>query len=162
MRERFGSARNEGGWAREFSRAATAVVVAFAAPSCTRASDRLAYGSGDDVIAILRANGVSPGAVHCANPRLGGHVIRAVACTTTLTVADVATLVARVPLAPSDAAGGSDSDDCEHSAGLRSTDPGVSVSSGRNTRVTNGVGPVELHFVAATGAACIEIRYPWS
>jgi hypothetical protein len=52
-------------------------------------------------------------------------------------------------------------DACESRPGLRSADPAVTVFLGENTRVTNGVGRIEIH-VAPSGAACVEITYPWS
>jgi hypothetical protein len=46
--------------------------------------------------------------------------------------------------------------------GHRSTDPGVEVLVGKNTKAPNGVGPIELHVARETGVACVEIHYPWS
>lgn len=121
----------------------------------------LAYGSPEDVADILRANGVTPAAMHCVNPLVGGQLIRAIACTTRLSPADVATLTERVPLAPATAYSQADTGDCEHTAGLRARDRGVVVYEGRNTRVPNGIGPILVHVVPATGAACVEVHVPW-
>ncbi len=130
--------------------------------ACTPDGARLSYGSPADVAALLRANGVAPTPpLACRNPTAAGMVVRAVACTTTLTPAQVAALSAAVPLAPGPASrGGADAGGCETTPGLRAAD-GATVLVGKNTRVPNGAGPIELH-VGAGGAACVEIRYPWS
>lgn len=130
--------------------------------ACGRGGSRLAYGSGRDVENILAANGVKAPPVTCKNPRLGGSIVRGVSCTLRLTSQDVDTLVARVPLAPSNLPlfhGHTDS--CEATPGLGSKDRGVEMLAGKNTKVTNGASDVSVHVVRATGAACIEIRYPW-
>jgi hypothetical protein len=69
---------------------------------------------------------------------------------------------ASVPLHPGKPAPYGDRDNCETMPGLRSMDPGVEVLVGKNMKVPNGVGPIELHVVRQTGAACIEIHSPWS
>ena len=127
------------------------------------AGQRLEYGSPDDVAAILAANGVEPTELRCKNPNSAGAVIRGVACTLTLSPAERARLIAALPMtrAPGRRADEPLADSCEAMPGLGSRTPGVEIWSGTNTKVTNGVGRVELH-VGATDVACIEIAYPWS
>lgn len=112
--------------------------------------------------AILRANGVAPGPLHCANPSYDGAVTRAVACTTRLSAADLAALRSGVPLQPGKAAPYGHQDSCEATPGFGSTGPDLEVLVGKNTKVPNGVGTLELHVARGTGEACIEIHYPWS
>lgn len=138
------------------------VIGALTAFTRARAAEGIDFGSGEDVAEILRANGVAPARMRCVNPRVGGHAIRAVACTTRLSRADVAALRGSVPLTRAASASQVDTGDCEHTPGLRSRDRGVVVYRGDNARVPNGVGPIEVHVAPATGAACIEIHYPWS
>ena len=130
--------------------------------SGTEARPDLAYGSSRDVDAILSENGVSTGPLRCVNPNQGGAVTRGVTCALSLTAAQVASLTANAPLRPGKPAPYGDRDNCETMPGLRSTDIGVEVLVGKNTKVPNGVGPIELHLVHETGAACIEVHYPWS
>ncbi len=67
----------------------------------------------------MRAHGVPAATlVDCRNPTTGGQVIRAVACTITLTPADLATLTAQVPLSPQ-AAGAMADGSCEATEGFR-------------------------------------------
>ncbi|MFT3769156.1 MAG: hypothetical protein QM820_27270 [Minicystis sp.] len=87
---------------------------------------------------------------------------RAIACTTTLTAAQVAALRAGLPLAPHAPWLKRSDGSCEDRAEFRSTIPAVRVLVGKNTRVTNGVGRVEVHVIEGSPAACIEIEYPWS
>jgi hypothetical protein len=131
---------------------------------CSRSSGMatrqdLTYGSSSDVEAILRENGVVVDPLRCVNPNHGGAVTRAVACALSLKPDQVTALTANVPLRPGRPAPYGDRDNCETMPGLRSTDPGVEVLVGKNTKVPNGVGPVEVHVVRGTGAACIEIHY---
>jgi hypothetical protein len=139
-------------------------------PSATRSPRRpdptrsLAFGAASDVEDILRANGVTPPSLTCTNPKLRGGAIRAVSCVSKLGPADLATLTRRVPLkrGPPMFEPPGFSDSCEATHGLGSHDRDVTVLVGQNTRVTNGVSRVAVHIVRTTGAACIEIEYPWS
>ena len=126
--------------------------------------DSLSYGSASDVAEILRANGVKASSLSCKNPKLSGNVIRAVSCTLRLAPAEVATLSAAVPLAPGSPryAPPGHSDSCEATPGLTSKDPGVEVLVEVNSKVGNGASRISVHLVRTTGAACIEIEYPWS
>jgi hypothetical protein len=122
--------------------------------ACTRGG--LAYGSPDDVADILRLNGVSPGKLTCKNPSYGkSSITRGVACVTTLTAADVATLKASVPLSPGKAQPYGDTNNCKVLL------PGATdVLVGKNTKAKNGASHVEVH-LAPSGDACVEIHYPW-
>lgn len=123
----------------------------------------LAYGSSDDVRAILQANGVEAGLMTCANPgSRDGQITRAVACTLALAPTEIDTLVARVPLAAGESIPYGEINNCVASMRPRALDPRLEVLVGENTRVTNGVGRIELHVVRATGVACVEIHYPWN
>ena len=84
-------------------------------------------------------------------------------CPFTMTPAALSAIAAAVPLAPGKAnhpAPGY-SDSCEANAALNSHVPGVEVWTGTNTKFTNGVGRVAIHFDRASGQGCIEIEYPW-
>jgi hypothetical protein len=137
------------------------VVLAASLASGCRPSQRLAYGSGKDVEDILRAYGVTGVKLDCKNPHYPSNsIVRAVACTTTLTPAEVATLTRSVPLAPGPASPAAPLDSCESVAAVRSDAGGVDVLVGKNTKVTNGASRIEVH-VAPSGAACVEIAYPF-
>ncbi len=121
----------------------------------------LAYGSSGDVDEILKKNGVTVTSLHCDNPKEAGSVTRAVACTTSLSPAQLAALTSSVPLRTGKPAPYGTADNCESAPGLRSRDVGVDVLVGKNTKVPNGAAAIEVHFAAASGRACIEIHYPW-
>jgi len=124
---------------------------------------RLEYGSTDDVRAVLASGGMKLPRLTCTNVRHAtGEVIRSVACATTLTAPALATLIRALPLRAGTAFNEGMRDACESRSGLRSGDPDVEVLVGMNTRVPNGVGRIEIHVVRASGAACVEITYPWS
>jgi hypothetical protein len=134
---------------------------------CSRSSGTgtrqdLTYGSSSDVEAILRENGVIARPLRCVNPNQGGAVTRAVACALSLKPDQFTAPTANVPLHPGKPTPYGDRDNCETTPGQRSTDPGVEVLVGKNMKVPNGVGPIELHVARDAGAACIEIHYPWS
>ena len=134
--------------------------------ACSKAKPRdarLEYGSVDDARAILSSGGAGSLPLACANVRHAtGEVIRSIACTTTLPPDTLVKLEKTLPLHAGEAFNGGMRDACESRPGLRSTDPGVAVLVGQNTRVPNGVGRIEVHVVASSGAACVEITYPWS
>lgn len=145
-----------------------AALVLVLAAACSRPaalrSPELGFGSGADVQAILEANGVAAAVSGCANVRTQGAAVRAVCCRLRLSPSDVSALAAAVPLAPGPVQHPVEhySDSCEATAGLGSKEPGVEVLVGKNTKVPNGASRIELHVVRATGAACVEIVYPWS
>jgi hypothetical protein len=125
-------------------------------------SRRLAYGSADDVDAILKSGGVSGKKLACANPTTGGAVTRGVTCTTTLSAAEVTTLTAKLALkAGSPVLMNADHDTCETTPGLESANPNVDVLLGTNVAVTNGVGRFEIHVDRTSRVACVQIQYPW-
>lgn len=141
-------------------------MLAALATACSASSARdphLEYGSIDDVRQILASGGATSLALDCANVRYAtGEVIRSVACTTTLPAASLTSLVETLSLTTGPAFNAGMRDACESRSGLRSADPGVEVLVGKNRRVQNGVGRIELHVVRASGTACVEITYPWS
>ncbi|HEY0136058.1 MAG TPA: hypothetical protein VGB85_18355 [Nannocystis sp.] len=122
------------------------------------ACDRVAYGSSADVADILAAHGVTAPSLVCRNPAYeDGAIVRAVACTTTLTPAEVETLRATVPLAPGTPRSSAPVHNCATRIAAR-----AEVLVGANTRVANGVGPIALYHDRTSGEACVEITYPWS
>ncbi len=145
---------------------AMAIIWLAVAAACARQESferPLEYGSVDDVRAVLASGGAKSLQLDCRNVRYAtGEVIRSVACTTAISERELATLVDSLRLSPGPAFNSGMRDACESRHGLRSVDAGVDVLVGTNTRVTNGVGRIEIHVVRATGAACIEITYPWS
>lgn len=144
--------------------ALASALLLWGASACTRTTSArgLAYGSADDVALILRSGGVARSGLQCNNPSYDGAITRGVTCALTLSPAEIASLTAKIPLAPGSPNPNGNRDTCEAMPGLASTLPGVAVLIGKNTKVTNGVGPVEVHVASATGAACIQITYPWS
>lgn len=143
-----------------------ALLVSALASGCTepaRRDDRLDYGSVGDVRAVLESGGATSLQLTCSNVRYPtGDVIRSVACTTTLPASTLATLSSTLALKPGPAFHDGMRDACESRAGLRSTEPDVEVLVGENARVPNGIGRIEIHVVRASGAACVEMTYPWS
>lgn len=118
----------------------------------------LAYGSSEDIADILAAHGVTSRGLVCKNPRHeDGTIVRAVACATALTDDEVQTLRASVPLAPGPARDPAPHDNC--STLLKGA--ALDILVGENTRVTNGARAIQLYVDRATGAACVEIVYPW-
>jgi hypothetical protein len=110
----------------------------------------LEYGSAADVKDILAAHGVYGVPMSCVNPTIDGQVVRAVACRTSLTRAQVEALTRGIPLVPA----------APHLEDLDGACKGGQVLRGQNTKVANGAGPVQVHLLPA-GRACVMIEYPW-
>ena len=113
-----------------------------------------AFGSREDVAAVLDAGGarVPPSSLRCVNPTIAGRAIRAVACTLTLTPSQVTALTAGLSLTPGAPLFPRRDGSC---------DAGGEVLVGKNPRVPNGIGRVELHVLNGS-QACVEMEYPWS
>jgi hypothetical protein len=143
-----------------------AVLLAALISACTKPASRdarLDYGSVGDVRAVLESGGATSLQLDCTNVGYPtGEVIRSVACSATLPPSTLATLGSTLALKPGPAFHEGMRDACESRAGLRSADAGVEVLVGTNARVPNGIGRIEIHVVRASGAACIEMTYPWS
>lgn len=139
-----------------------ALIFAVACTPSRATPPSLQYGSSGDVEEILRTSGVTVTELRCRNPTEQGKVTRGVACGTSLSDAQISALVTNLPLVLGRPAPYGNEHNCEAMPGLRSTDPGVQVLVGKNTKVPSGIGYVELHVARSTGQACIEVHYPWS
>lgn len=123
----------------------------------------LAFGSVADVRAVLESGGAPSLRLDCENvAHAGGEVIRTIACTTTLAPAPLAQLEATLGLRPGPAFHAEMRNACESLPGFRTSDPSVEILVGENARVPNGIERVQIHVVRSTGAACVEVTYPWS
>ena len=138
------------------------VIILALSIACKSAPRGLAYGSADDVDAILKSGGVSGKKLSCVNPNYDGAVTRGVTCLTDLSAADVTSLTAKIGLGKSaPLLNGGNHDTCETSPNLGSSNPDVDVLGGKNTAVKNGASRIEIHVNRTTRAACVQIEYPW-
>lgn len=128
----------------------------------TSSSSRLAYGSEHDIEKLLDAHGVKAKLRSCDNVRLGGGVIRSLACETDLSAAELATLTSSLGTSPGEMGGYTgDTGSCEKRAAFANGTPGMSTEwAASPKKQTSGISKMEIRRLPS-GAACIQIAYGW-